>query len=193
MSLTQGGGGLALNLLKNKLVGHIHLNDADPAIYCFWRSVLNHTKKLIDKIESTPVTMDEWHRQREIINDDKPVDDVTLGFATFFLNRTNRSGIIKKAGVIGGQAQAGQYKLDCRFNKTNLIHKIKEIAANREKISVSNIDAVTFMNSCQYPHAFYFIDPPYVEKGSSLYNNYYQPSDHQRLAHFLTNCQADWV
>jgi hypothetical protein len=34
-------------------------------------------------------------------------DDLEVGFATFFLNRTNRSGILN-GGIIGGRDQVGR-------------------------------------------------------------------------------------
>ncbi|MEW2639883.1 DNA adenine methylase, partial [Vibrio cholerae] len=39
-----GGAGLALSLLFNKVVPHIHLNDLDLSIWAFWYSILNHTE-----------------------------------------------------------------------------------------------------------------------------------------------------
>ncbi len=97
-----GGAGLALSLLFGWHVSDVHLNDVDRTIWAFWNSVLTETKELVEKIAATPVDMNEWHRQREIYLKQRDYDDLTVGFATFFLNRTNRSGIIKGAGVIGG-------------------------------------------------------------------------------------------
>ncbi|HHJ8992567.1 TPA: DNA adenine methylase, partial [Streptococcus pyogenes] len=124
-----GGMGIALKLLLNNNVHKIMVNDYDKAIYAFWYSVLNYTEQLIEKINTTPITIDEWKLQREVQKNKNNCDDLlTLGFSTLFLNRTNRSGIIK-AGVIGGLKQDGNYKLDCRFNKEKTIKKIKLIAS----------------------------------------------------------------
>ena len=116
-----GGGGLALSLLFEGVIHEVHLNDIDPAIAAFWRSILGHNDEICDMIMSTPVTIDEWHVQRSLCADLLESDDnLKLGFATLFLNRTNRSGIVKGAGVIGGLRQVGDYLLDCRFNKPDL-------------------------------------------------------------------------
>ena len=64
-----------------------------------------------------------------------------LGFSTFFLNRTNRSGIIEE-GMIGGRSQDGEYTIDCRFNKEDLIERIKRIKKHKHKIHVCNLDAL---------------------------------------------------
>ncbi|HHJ8305885.1 TPA: DNA adenine methylase, partial [Streptococcus pyogenes] len=140
-----GGMGIALKLLLNNNVHKIMVNDYDKAIYAFWYSVLNYTEQLIEKINTTPITIDEWKLQREVQKNKNNCDDLlTLGFSTLFLNRTNRSGIIK-AGVIGGLKQDGNYKLDCRFNKEKTIKKIKLIASYKKQIKLYNMDAEKFI------------------------------------------------
>lgn len=67
-----------------------------------------------------------------------------LGFSTFFMNRTNRSGIIK-AGVIGGYAQTGNYKMDARYRKDKLMKRIRRIASYADRIELHNEDAVDFI------------------------------------------------
>lgn len=112
-----GGCGLALSLLYRGYVHEVHLNDLDRSISCFWDSVINRTNEFVDKILTTEVTVDQWHIQRKYHENKEAVDDFDLGFSSFFLNRTNRSGVISKAGIIGGLSQNGKYKIDCRFNK----------------------------------------------------------------------------
>ena len=120
-----GGASLALSLLFNGQVSDIHLNDVDRGIWSFWDSVLNHTEDLCALIESTAITVEEWHRQRETYRSRNISEGLVLGFATFFLNRTNRSGIIGTGGIIGGLGQKGEYKIDCRFNREELIRRIR--------------------------------------------------------------------
>ena len=96
----RAGSGLALSLLYNNLVSNIIINDIDKSIYAFWHSILVYNKKFCQKIIDIDVTLDEWHKQKEIYNNPKS-KIFDLGFATFFLNRTNYSGIIK-GGPIGG-------------------------------------------------------------------------------------------
>ncbi|MGL9637387.1 DNA adenine methylase, partial [Escherichia coli] len=128
-----GGAGLALNLLMKGSAEVIHLNDINNAVYSFWYSVLNHCDELCSLIEDTGVTIDEWHRQKDIMSKQLDVTTLELGFSTFFLNRTNRSGILK-GGVIGGKKQDGNWKLDARYNKKDLMDRIQKINKKSDSI-----------------------------------------------------------
>lgn len=175
-----GGMGIALKLLLNNDVEKIMVNDFDKAIYAFWYSVLNYTEQLIEKIETTPVTIEEWKIQRGIQNNKDNCEDLlSLGFSTLFLNRTNRSGIIK-AGVIGGLKQNGDYKLDCRFNQKKIVEKIALIASMKKRIKLYNMDAEKFirLNISKTKNSFTFFDPPYYSKGPGLYTNFYNHENH---------------
>ncbi|MBA6337932.1 DNA adenine methylase [Colwellia sp. BRX8-7] len=191
-----GGCGLALNLLFRNKVSKLHLNDFDPSIWSFWYSVLNLTNELIDMIQQTPVTIEEWHKQREIHKTTSRDNPLILGFSTFFLNRTNRSGIILKAGVIGGKSQAGEYKLDCRFNKKGLIEKIVKIAERKHDIQLYNLDALEFFSVTDKllsKKGLYCIDPPYYMKGQTLYTNFYEHDDHVQLAKVIESLRTPWI
>jgi len=179
-----GGAGLALSLLSNNVVPCIILNDIDKSIYSFWYSVLNHTDALCNLIYDTPVTMHEWYKQKEIQENKETASVLSLGFSTFFLNRTNRSGIIK-GGVIGGKDQLSNYKIDCRFNKDNLIKRIQNISSFKNNISIYNLDAMEFIDDVinkVETKSFVFLDPPYYKKGPGLYENHYKHEDHLSLS-----------
>jgi len=122
---------------------------------------------------------DEWLKQIQQ-NKDR-VDLLSLGFSTFFLSRTNRSGIIK-GGVIGGNGQIGKYLIDCRFNKKELIERIKTIAAQKKNIRLYKKDAVQLIAKIQkeadITNTIFYFDPPYFLKADSLYMNHYKKHDH---------------
>lgn len=182
-----GGAGVATSLLLNDDVEKIMLNDYDKGIYAFWHSVINNHEALIEMIQTTNITIDEWHKQKEIQQSKEYIDDLlVLGFSTLFLNRTNRSGIIK-AGVIGGKSQAGHYKLDCRFNKEDICNRIIRIANERTRIKLYNLDAEKFIKRSvtRTKNSLTFLDPPYYEKGPGLYTNFYKHDDHQSLANTI--------
>jgi len=192
VELYAGGAGAALDLLFNNIFSRIHINDFDYHIYSMWYSMLNNTEQFIDKINSTEVSIVEWHRQQNIYKLGISADILDLGFATFFLNRTNRSGIIFKAGPIGGLNQTGNYKLDVRFNKADLINRIEKIAEHRQQIQLTNLDALEIIENLHYYHPqtanlFAYLDPPYFKKGKFLYLNNYREDDHQKLANVMTN------
>ena len=192
-----GGGGLALALLFSEHANEIHLNDLDRSIWAVWNSILNETELFINKIINTPVTIEEWHKQKEIQHNKEEYSDIDVGFSSFFLNRTNRSGIILKAGVIGGLSQSNEtYKLDCRFNKTNLIERIKKISELKSKINIYNLDAIDFLNAMDVDSISencFFIDPPYFEKGASLYTNFYSKEDHSDIAKAISCLRSKWI
>src|SRR5206468_2166864 len=129
----------------SEYAAHIHINDLDPAIHTFWSVVLNNTDALCQRIWDTKITIREWKKQRAI-QLEHPLGSIDLAFSTFFLNRTNRAGIIM-GGVIGGKGQLGIWKLDARFNKKDLIQRIERIASYKDRISLYDLDAADFLTS----------------------------------------------
>lgn len=191
-----GGGGLALALLFQGHVSEIHLNDIDPSIAALWLSLLDNTDDLVGMLMQTPITIDEWHRQREIYLRSDQSDKLELGFSALFLNRTNRSGIIKGAGVIGGLRQNGNYLLDCRFNKIDLSQRIRRIKKYRDRIHFSCEDALPFLartDDALPKRALFCIDPPYYHRGAELYTSFYKPHDHKVLASQVLNLKHHWL
>jgi DNA adenine methylase len=191
-----GGCGLALSLLFSSVVREIHLNDIDPAISALWRAILDDTDALCGLIQSTPVTIDEWHGQRDNYRCSGRGDATKFGFSTLFLNRTNRSGIIKGAGVIGGLRQTGNYLLDCRFNKDDLVKRVRRIAKYRSRIHFTSMDASEFLRGIgdRLPRdTLLMADPPYFGKGADLYTSHYSESDHAVLAQAILNVDLPWI
>ena len=191
-----GGSAVALSLLINGHVSDIIINDYDKSIYAFWYSVLNYTDELCNLIDNTDISMSIWYKQKEVQQNKYNEDLLNLGFSTLFLNRTNRSGIIK-AGVIGGKEQKGNYKLDCRFNKADIISKIKLISMYKDKIQLYNLDTEELIDKVinKLEHkSFIFFDPPYYNKGASLYTNFYKHEDHLSLANKIKNIKYHtWI
>lgn len=188
-----GGAGAALGLLFLGKVEQIVINDLDKAIYSFWLSVVHESEKFIRKIYSTPITITEWKKQREIYRNKKS-DTFKLGFATFFLNRTNISGILE-GGPIGGIDQKGKWKINARFNKKNLAQKIRKLGKYQNKISIYNLDGLDLIEKyLNRKNVFLYLDPPYFEKGATLYLNHYRKENHEALAKKLNqNKNAFWL
>lgn len=189
-----GGAGVALELLFEGQASHIHINDADPAIYAFWMSVTKHSEELLALLESTPITMEEWFRWRLVLREESKATMVEKGFATLFLNRTNRSGILK-AGVIGGKNQDGDYKLDARFKKDVVAARIEAVAKRARNISVYCEDSLLLLKRCAEflpKQSLIYLDPPYYVKGKGLYRNYYEHDDHVAIAKKLQQKSFKW-
>ncbi len=191
-----GGAGIAFALLFHEYAFHVHINDLNKFVYAFWHSVIEKTDELCKLINDTPVTVKEWGRQRAIQANPDEHSILDLGFSTFFMNRTNRSGIIT-AGIIGGKAQSGKWKLDARYNKEDLIARIKKIAMYKNRISIYNKDAADFIINTlpSLPRrTLVYLDPPYYHKGQELYENHYYHEDHASLARLVKKkIRQHWV
>jgi DNA adenine methylase len=182
-----GGAAIGLELLFHGYVLRIHINDLSRPVHAFWHSVLHSTDKLCKLIHDTPLTLKAWDRQKRVFSHPNDFDNLTLGFATFFLNRTNRSGILN-GGIIGGRDQTGPWKIDARFNRDELIFRIESIAKMQRRISLTRMDALKFIKAgmSQWPaKTLIYLDPPYYEKGRELYYDFYQHKDHEALAKFV--------
>lgn len=191
-----GGAAVAMELLLHEYVRKIYINDISDGVAAFWRSVLDDTDALCASIISAKLTMDEWRRQREIQLRAEQVDDRALGFSTFYLNRTNRSGILN-AGVIGGKEQLGTWKMDARFNAPDLVKRIHAIARIRNRIEFHQLDAIGFINTVtpKLPEkSLIYLDPPYYVKGSDLYLHHYQHADHVKVASKVAKLKSkNWI
>lgn len=189
-----GGVGAGIELLMNDRVGALVINDIDAAVFSFWRTALEQTDDFVDRILHTPLTLDEWQKQRELYRARDERDPLALGFAFFYLNRTNRSGVLN-AGVIGGKAQQGRYLIDARFNRDELARRISAIGSLRERITVSDDDGKQVVTRyASDTNAFLYIDPPYVDMGGSLYLNAFENRDHSELAHAVNaSATGNWI
>lgn len=192
-----GGAAIAMELLFHEYVSRVHINDLSRPIFAFWKSALFFTDELCKLVRDTPLTLTSWDRQKKTFSNPAKFDDLALGFATFFLNRTNRSGILN-GGIIGGRNQTGEWKIDARFNREELIHRIESIAKMQSRIELTQMDALDFIRvrMHRWPlKTLIYIDPPYYGKGRDLYYDFYQPADHKMVQKFVTNdlSQKKWV
>jgi len=190
-----GGAGASLKLLFSGKVDKIIINDLDKAIFAFWKTAVTDTNFLINKIKEVNIDIEEWKNQKEIYNN--PSSSIgDLAFATLFLNRTNRSGIIE-GGPIGGMDQAGFWNIKARFTKKTIISRLEKIKEFKDKISVRNLDGILLLKQLdknKYKDRYFiFLDPPYYQKGKSLYLNHYIDKDHKKLLKLLEKSSLKWV
>jgi DNA adenine methylase len=191
-----GGAGVAVELLLGGEVEHIYLNDASFAVYSFWKSIIQKAEDFCRRIKGVSLTVEEWKRQRDVYRLGKKAKQFESGFAFFYLNRCNRSGILN-GGVIGGLDQTGTWKIDARFPKNELIRRIELIHTRKQSITLSNLDAETFIKEKipKMPRkTLVYCDPPYYLKGDSLYQNFYKPEDHKRIAKMIQErVKRPWI
>ena len=188
---------MGLELLFTEQVKEITINDLDRSVYAFWMSVTQYPNELCQKISNTEVNLENWKKAKEIQMNKARANIIDLGFSTFFLNRTNYSGIIN-GGILGGKNQDGPNKIDCRFNKDALIGRIMQIAKHSAQIHVHRKDAMQLVEylSNRYVgnNMLYYFDPPYYSKGAYLYMNHYQKSDHQKISNVIKKiAHAKWI
>jgi DNA adenine methylase len=190
-----GGAGAAVALLRAEAVSHIHLNDADPAVFAFWHTLVHDHAVLCDFVSRVPLTVEEWRRQQAVYGD-KRSRRRDRACAFLYLNRVNRSGILN-GGLIGGLAQQGEWLMDARFNRTDIVERIRNIADYRDGITIDGDDAMAFLrkNNRKWPRAtLWYLDPPYYNKGQCLYRNYYEPADHAAIATYLRSLsRRHWI
>lgn len=192
-----GGASVALALLFGGYASRVHINDADPAIYSFWRAVLESTDELCKRVAEAALDVDEWRKQRNTYLD-RDADRLDLAFAAFYLNRTNRSGVITSGGVIGGLDQTGEWKIDARFTKPELVRRIERVAEYKAAIRLTQLDAGELLRTLDTrlstKKALVYLDPPYYEKGRALYRNFYNThQDHADLATEVAKLKVPWV
>ncbi|MTD46691.1 DNA adenine methylase [Conexibacter sp. W3-3-2] len=189
-----GGAGAGLHLLADGHVDKLIINDLNPGIAAFWRSVFFDTDRFIKLVEHCAVDIETWHSQRAIYLAPDGQDDLSLGFATFYLNRTNRSGILS-ARPIGGLEQTGNWLIDARFNKPDLINRLRTLKTLAPHVDVRQeraIDLIRTLNRRTRPVLLY-VDPPYVVPGEELYMTDHSWSEHQKLAQVLTKSPHPWL
>ena len=191
-----GGAAVAWELLLTGVVRRVSINDISLPVFAFWHSVLNSADELCSMIHDCPLTVDEWDKHKHVFRRQDEADYLSLGFSFFFLNRTNRSGILN-GGVIGGRDQTGKWKIDARFNKSDLISRIEKIASLRARIELTNLDAVKFIrtNAKRFnKRTLLYIDPPYFEKGRFLYHDAYRAEDHATVAESVIALkELNWI
>jgi len=189
-----GGSGLALRLLFEGYVEHIYINDLDKFIYSFWKTILNHSDEFCSWIDKVEVTIKNWDTFKKIQQNCDKYNEFELAQSAFFLNRTNISGVLK-GGVIGGKEQKGKYKINARFNKSDLIERIHNISNVSNRITISNLDGLKFIKEMdkKKEEIFIYLDPPYYQKGFDLYMNFYKENDHKKLSKAVNKISKKWM
>lgn len=193
-----GSAAVSFKLLENDVISYAKINELDPLIFSFWHSVMNHTEELIQLIETTEISIESWHNISQYRNPNhlNGKTAIEIGFAGLFLNRTNFSGILN-ANPLGGINQTSNYPIDCRFNKNRIIKSIRDLSIFRDKVDIFNLDAITFMQQeTRYKRnrsIFVYIDPPYYEKGPTLYRYYYDYRMHKELSKYIKRKTFPWL
>jgi DNA adenine methylase len=187
-----GGFGVGLRLLYDEYVEHVVLNDLDADLAAFWRCVFFETDALLERVRQRQPSLAEWHRQHDLyLSGDGDLLD--RAFATFYLNRTNRSGILLDARPIGGMHQSGKWRINARYNAAALADRIERVARYRNRVTVLSRDGIAVAKDfVGDERSLVYLDPPYVQKGAELYFDNLTKDDHLRLANVIAK-RKGWV
>jgi DNA adenine methylase len=188
-----GGAGAGLRLLVDDVVESIRINDLDPGVAAFWRAVFNDTETFARRIATAKVTLPAWKRHRTIYLNPVGRSDLDLGFATFFLNRCNRSGILT-ARPIGGLGQTGAWEIDARFNRAELQTRVRYLGEFRHRVRITQLDARAFLSRLEdeRDQVLIYVDPPYIVQGDNLYLDKLSYQDHHEIANQLIRSSLRW-
>jgi DNA adenine methylase len=192
-----GGASVALELLATARVRRIGLAERDPYVASFWHTVFFDSEWLCRQVEQVDVTLKTWQRMKSTRFRSKRAQ----ALACLFLNRTSFNGTLHDhAGPIGGQKQAGDYKLDCRFPRARLVRRIRTCAALAEGDSVAFVreaDALDVIRDARrgfgHENVFLYLDPPFWGKASRLYRFSFTVADHTRLANALRHLRVPYL
>ncbi len=190
-----GSAAVSLGLLDFGLTPHVTLLERDPLLYCFWQSIFTRPEDLIVRFQDLPITLETWQQFQPLLKVQSPgdCDLIEGGVAALFLNRANFSGILN-AGPIGGKGQQSEYKIDCRTNKDDIISRILALSMLADKVDVIFGDAVELIGEMKNRAEFFFyLDPPYYNKGELLYRHFYKLKQHKALAKSLAEAKFKWL
>lgn len=190
VELFAGGASLGLSLLDAGAIKTLVLNDLDPMVYAFWDSVLHSPGYLMARLERFSPNMAAFLEAKDILgraaNGDRSIPQDMLAWSFFLLNRTCFGGIIT-AGPLCGK-KGSNSELLSRWNPKNLLKRLTRISEMAENIKLYSMDAEQFLTSTDYwwdEKTTFFIDPPYVKMGDSLYVEKFPEEKHVSLAETL--------
>lgn len=191
-----GGLSVSLRLLTKNLVENIAVGERDPLVAGFWKTVFNDAEWLVNQVERMQVTVESWKAYRDRVCR----TNRECALACIFLNRTSFSGILAdSAGPIGGYNQDSDYKIDCRFNKQDLIKRIRQASELKDRVEFVHKgnwkSTVQKVRSLGYrpQETFFYFDPPFWAKADRLYRYFFTNQDHVDLCSFLKTFRRPWL
>lgn len=193
-----GGGSVLLAVAQKYPDIQLYANDKDYWMSCFWKVVSDpDTTKLNELLSllNTNPTIEQFHRLNETASNDL----VECAYRALYFNRTCFSGIVKKDGKgrvksnpIGGMKQNSKWTIDCRYNTKKLKEKIVQchkLLAGRTTVECKDFSDYEPLVKADYPA---YLDPPYLIKGSMLYSENMNVSEHEKLATILKK-RNNWM
>lgn len=182
-----GGGSVMLAVAERDKDCQIHINDADIGIANFWKCVIDDSlvNSLITDIAEHKPSVElflEIQKCRLNLNQN---DIVKSAFSTIVCNRQSFSGI-GISGPIGGMFQKSRYKIDCRWSVDYVIKSILQChELLKLRTVVTNNHFRNVLSYAKTSNCHFYIDPPYYQKGNSLYYIGMTKCEHKELCEML--------
>lgn len=180
-----GGASVGLALLDGGRINYLRLNDTDPGVYAFWKTVCKRPEVLLEKLDRRLPNISDLNSAKGMLETPSAWSTEALAWAQLLANRLSYSGIVK-ANPMGGK-NGSEKDLLARWNPVELKKRIETIHRMADKITVSCMDALSLIEASAYwdEKSTLFIDPPYVRAGKALYQKYFTEDDHRQLAWLL--------
>lgn len=137
-----------------------------------WRAAAQRLEEHFWLLQLAPVDTIEWKQQSDINSNPIGRDDLELGFATFFSNRTHRARFLE-ANLISGFEQTGNRENNSRYDKEPLSNRIPAAASMRSQNHISELDVVEILwipGSQAEPH-FVYPTPSYVVQANHFHGS----------------------
>ncbi len=199
-----GGGSIGLLMLENNSnINKIWINDFNLGIASLWTALIKYPDLFKKKIQEFIPSVEAFYKFKEELTSknckldtvDKIVD---YGFKKLAIHQISYSGLgTKSGGPLGGRDQKSAYKIDCRWSPTYICKKIDALNTKFSELTIrnntcTNLDFAQLIEDDSCPAVIY-LDPPYYDKGSNLYQDGFEEEDHKRLADCLKKTDHQWI
>lgn len=194
-----GGGAISIavaNEFINKKAISVNfvLNDIDEHISSFWKIICRQDQtycKLMDLIKRYGCPTTNVFRE---IKEWQNLDYVQLGFRGLFLNRTAFSGILS-SGPIGGYDQAGNYKIDCRYDAEVMSQRIESLHNyfSKNSFCYKRDFKKIIKEYSNKENVILYLDPPYMKQGKALYQYWMEENDYVEMKNLLLKSHCKWI
>jgi len=194
-----GGGSIGIAVLDQRPAS-VWINDFDDGIAALWQSVIYYPALLKEQIRQLKPSVAAFDQIKSELSSKVPSCDsadqiANFGLKKLAIHQLSYSGLGTKAGgPLGGKHQRSKYKIDSRWSPNYMCAQIDLIHAKFAGLEVccTSVDFMALIEDTSR-RAIVFLDPPYWEKGSSLYQHAFSDADHQRLADALRVTEHHWV
>lgn len=197
-----GGGSIGLDFIKNSDVKSIWMNDKDFALSCLWTSVIKCPSLLKYYVRNFTPSVDLFLEYKKYLLSDLSFENkfskiVEIGFKKLAIHQISYSGLgVKSGGPLGGIYQKSKYKINCRWSPEYICKNIDYYNNVFTNLDVKH-NCCTFFDFEEVfknkNTSLIYLDPPYFEKGSELYQYSFLEEDHVRLSKILQETNHHWL